>query len=369
MPTSPSAGGDEPPPRLLKRWGIAAPAPPAPLARHGWRVDAESGSYFLKEHGPGERRRVRFQHRVTAALDAAGLPVLAPVPAAGGGRTLVTAGGRCFALYPWVAGRRRDGLELTFGQCERLGELLGELHAALDRLTAPVQQSLLVPTPRAADAVAAIDAMLAALPADGAGRGGDFAALTERRLRERRALLTELADHQPPEIEVSTVGHLHGSFHEGHLRYGGSGNVTAVLGWGSLTTGPVAGELVRAAAALFAYGDERGLDLDRVQSFVGGHRAAFPLDAGQIQSAVHREWWERLCDVAPLRHRYLGDGAEPAGGPAPGERTGGAGTGAMGGGAALVSWWSAHLETTLDAFAVPYTAAPAGTPGGSPAYG
>ncbi|MFB4318840.1 phosphotransferase enzyme family protein [Actinomadura sp. 21ATH] len=351
MPTSP-------PPRLLKRWGIADPATAVALGAGRWRVDGPSGSYHLREYAPEARRRVAFQHTVTAALDAAGLPVLAPVPALRGGRTLVTAGGLGYALHPWASGLRRGGLELAFGQCERLGRLLGELHAALDRLTAPVQQSLLVPTPRAADAVAALDGMLAALPGD----GNDFAALTERRLLERRALLTGMADHQPPEIEVSTVGHLHGAFHAGNLRYGGAGNVTAVLGWDALTTGPVAGELVRSAAALFACEDERGLDLDRVRAFVRGHRAAFPLDAGQIQAAVHREWWERLCDVRPLRHRYVGS---PDGGA---DDDGGAGESA-GASAALVGWWSEHLDRTLDVFAAPYDELPEETPGDSPAYG
>ncbi len=162
MPTSGSAAADDPPPRLLKRWGIADPAPPEPLDPGRWRVRTDAGAFFLKEYGEAaERRRVLFEHTVTAALDSAGLPVLAPLPAVRGARTLVTAGGRVFALYPWVAGRRRGGLELTFGQCERLGALLGELHAAMDRLTSPVQQSLLVPTPRAAAAVAEIDRMLA----------------------------------------------------------------------------------------------------------------------------------------------------------------------------------------------------------------
>ncbi|MFD0687427.1 aminoglycoside phosphotransferase family protein [Actinomadura fibrosa] len=375
---SQKADTEPPPPRLLGRWGLtpegsagagpldAAPVRTAP-GRRCWRVGTAAGPFFLKEYAEPDRRRVLFQHRVTAALDAAGLPVLAPVPARGG-RTLVTAGGRGYVLYPWVAGRRRGGLELTFGQCEELGGLLGRLHAGLDRLTPPVQQSMLVPTPRAADAVAAVDALLAAVPDGG---GTDFDALTARRLRERRALLDEMADHQPPEMEVSTVGHLHGSFGARHLRYGGSGNVTAVLGWDGLTTGPVAGEVVRAAARLFACDDDRGLDLDRVQAFVRGHRAAFPLDAGQIQSAVHRTWWERLCDVAPLRHRYLGDGGE---GGAAGED--GAGERAS---AALVTWWSAQLERTLEVFAAPYTDpldgagsgahGDADVPEDSPAYG
>ncbi|TDC46981.1 aminoglycoside phosphotransferase [Actinomadura sp. KC345] len=337
---------------MLRRWEIGAPDGTGPVAAgpggRCWRVGTAGGAYFLKEYAEPDRRRLLFQHAVTTALDEAGLPVLAPVPARGG-RTLVTAAGRGYALYPWVGGRGRGGLELTFAQCESLGALLGRLHATLDGLTPPVQQSLLIPAPRAADAAAAVDAMLRDVPDDG---GTDFDALTGRRLRERRGLLAEFADHQPPEIEVSTVGHLHGAFHAGHLRYGGSGNVTAVLGWDALATGPVAGEVVRAAARLFACEDERGLDLDRVQAFVGGHRSAFPLDAGQIQSAVHREWWERLCDVAPLRNRYLGE--EGAG-----ER----------GSAALVNWWSAHLEGTLEAFAAPYTAGYADAPGGSPAYG
>ncbi|MFI0406453.1 phosphotransferase enzyme family protein [Actinomadura sp. 3N508] len=372
MPTSQSAD-TEPPRRLLRRWDIEAPpAAPRPrntpdtpgggagplggveplggakAGRRCWRVETAGGVFYLQEYAEPDRRRLLFRHSVTAALDEAGLPVLAPLPARGG-RTLVTAAGRGYVLYPWVGGRGRDGLELTFGQCEALGELLGRLHAALDRLTPPVQQSLLIPTPRAAAAAEAVEAMLRDVPGD--GDGTDFDALTGRRLRERRDLLGEFADHQPPEIEVSTVGHLHGSFHAGHLRYGGAGNVTAVLGWGSLTTGPVAGEVVRAAARLFACDDERGLDLDRVQAFVRGHRSAFPLDAGQIQSAVHREWWERLCDVASLRHRYLGeDGA------------GGRGS------AALVSWWSAQLDRTLDAFAAPYTAVHSDASGDGPAF-
>ncbi|MEV5574571.1 phosphotransferase [Spirillospora sp. NPDC052269] len=338
MPTSSRVHDDEPlPPRLPRRWEIEAGAAPEPLAggsERRWRLDAGGTSYLLREHGAPDRKRIALRHEAMAALDGAGLPVLAPIPARNG-RTLVVTGGRGYELFPWASGRRRDGLELTFVQCERLGALLGRLHTELDRATGPVQQSLLVATSRASAAIEAVDAALAETSDDGT----DFSALTVRRLRERRELLDEFADHQPPEIDTSMVGRLHGAFHQGHLRYGRSGEVSAVLGWDALTTGPLAGEVVGAAARLFACGDDRGLDLDRVQAFLRGHRSVIDLDSGQIQSAVHRAWWERLCDVASLRRRYLGD--EPSDG-------GGAPT-------ALVAWWSANLERTLDAFAVPYT--------------
>ncbi|WP_018657036.1 phosphotransferase [Actinomadura flavalba] len=328
MPTTPSP---------LRRWGLTDAAEPVAAGTGAWRVTAGTGTFLLRAYAAPNRRALAFLHGVLGTLDAAGLPVLAPVPAKSG-RTLVVAAGTGYVLFPWATGRRRSGLELTYAQCEALGELLGRLHLALDDCTPPVQQSMLVATPRAADAVAEADAMLADVPAD----GGDFTALTARRLAERRALLTEFADHQPPHLDVSTVGHLHGAFGPDRLRYGGSGQVTAVLGWDGLRTGPLAGEVVRAAVELFACDDERGLDLERVRAFVRGHRSVFPLDADQIQAAVHRAWWERLCDLGPLRARYLtgADGRDHAGA------------------AALVAWWSAHLDLTLEVFPAPYTEEP-----------
>ncbi|MCP9985064.1 hypothetical protein [Actinomadura madurae] len=127
MPTSHSSdsergsgvgeGGAEPPPRLLGRWEIGPPAGVTLLGSgHGprsWRVDAAGDAYFLKEYERPDRRRVLFRHGVTAALDAAGLPVLAPVPARGG-RTLVTAAGP--RLRPVPVGRgpraRRAGADV-----------------------------------------------------------------------------------------------------------------------------------------------------------------------------------------------------------------------------------------------------------------
>lgn len=339
--TEPSA---PPAPRLLRRWNLGDPLRTAPLPSDGphraWRVETASGVVLLKRYGAGtDRRRVLVEHSVRTALEEAGLPVPAPVPARDG-RTLVRADGQGHAVFPWTDGARRGGLELSLRQCHELGELLGRLHAELDRLTPPVQQSLLVPTSRAADAVATIDGLLADLPHD----GDDFTALARRRLAERRALLVELADHQPPEAEAFAVGYIHGAFDADNVLYGRTRQVSAVVGWGGLRIAPFAEDLVRAATALFAgHGEERGLDLDRAQAFVAGHRTAFPLDPGQICSAVHRLWWEHLCDLGPLRRHYL-ERRDPAGAAD----------------VALVSWWTQHLDRTLEAFAAPYHASAEG---------
>lgn len=345
------------PPRLLRRWGL--PDPPdarvEPLGRgpagRSWRVTAGTAAFLLKEFAGVRRRQVVFRHRVTTALADRGLPVPTAIPtappraaAAGDGRTLVTAAGRGYGLYPWVDGRRRGGLDLSLTQCQELGELLGRVHAALDALTPPVQQTLLVPTARAARAVADIDRLL------GDDAGGAAAGHAVPALRERRDLLVELADHQPPDLDTATVGYVHGDFHAGSLLYGRTRRVSAIVGWGRLAVGPYAGELVRAAVLLFAMPDGRGLDLERVESFVRGHAAAFPLDGGQIQAAAHRAWWERLCDLGGLGLGLglgLGGAADdvPPGGAAPGDD-------------ALVAWWTGNLDRSLDAFAAPYAAAP-----------
>ncbi|RAY16088.1 aminoglycoside phosphotransferase [Actinomadura craniellae] len=339
MPTTETPETAPPPARLLRRWDLGEVSACVPVGEgRSRRIDASAGRFLLREYTTTTRRELLFRHSVLAALAAAGLPVHPAAPARDG-RTVLQSEGRRYALFPWAEGRRLGGLELSLTQCHRLGGLLGRVHAELDALTPPVQQSLLVPTPHAAEAVATIDGLLAALPAD----GDDFDALAERRLRERRALLVELSDHQPPEAEIMAMGHVHGDFHDRNLLYGWSGSVAAVLGWDRLRVAPLAGELVQAAISLFGHPDERGLDLDRVAAFLGGHAEELPLDPGQICSAVHRLWWERLCDFRPLRRRYLdhdrsSDHLFP-------------------GAAALVEWWTPRLDLTLDVFARPYSSA------------
>jgi Ser/Thr protein kinase RdoA (MazF antagonist) len=326
--------------RVLRRWGLTASEQWAGPVAWLTRLETADGPLALREFPTLDRRQILFQHGVALRLAAAGLPVPEPIPAANGA-TLVTANGRRYALYRWVDGRHRNGLDLSLAACQELGALLGRVHHELDRMTPPVQQALLIPTPRAADAIAAVDRLLATLPhpSDDPPHDdpshADLDSLAERHLTERRELLRELSDHQPPEVEAVAAGYVHGDFHSGSLLFGRLG-VVAVLGWDRLTVAPFAAELVRAATSLFGYGDERGLDLERVTAFVGGHAAVFALDAAAIQSAAHRLWWERLCDVSAFERRHLDRGPATA---------------------AFVRWWTIELERTLEAFAASYVRA------------
>ncbi|MGH7644989.1 MAG: phosphotransferase enzyme family protein [Gemmatimonadales bacterium] len=97
---------------LMRRWPVGEATGSARLAEglmnRNHRVDTPAGPLFLKQFLDVGRGQIAFQHRVTAALAAAGLPVPPPIPACDG-RTLVTVRGRRFALCPWVPGRHRRG--------------------------------------------------------------------------------------------------------------------------------------------------------------------------------------------------------------------------------------------------------------------
>src|SRR6266545_5710091 len=106
------------------------------LMNRNYRIHTTAGDCFLQHYLDAGPRQIAFQHQVTAALAEAGLPVPTPLRARSGG-TLVTAKGRHFALYPWVAGRHRRGLALPLDDCAALGRLLGRLHTELGRVPPP----------------------------------------------------------------------------------------------------------------------------------------------------------------------------------------------------------------------------------------
>lgn len=341
--TAPLAAVPDPPPgtdligRVLGRWRVGTPLDARTLTSGlmnlNWRVETDQGTYALKRVSDVDRRTLRAQHRVVAALADAGIPVPVPLRTRRGGTHAVLDGDR-YVLHPWVAGRHRGGLDLSPGECVALGRRLAELHVTLARLMPPVQQSCYVPTPRAEDSLVTIERLLEV--ARTREDRDSFDDLVERRLLERGVLLSRLSGHRPPEADALATGYVHGDFHSLNLLFDDAGELTAILDWDRLAVGTYAGEVVRAGVLLFAHRDGHGLDLDRIAAFVTGYRSAGELDALQLRSAAYRMWWERANDFWMLDWRYQRDDV-PCGQLFPAAAT-------------LVAWWTDNLADVTDAF-------------------
>lgn len=312
----------------------------AGLMNPNWRVETPAGVFVLKQVRDVHADQALFQHQVTAALARRGFPAVAPLPGDGGG-TLARVGDGVFACYPWVNGAHRSGLDLTESECVGLGELLARLHSALDDV-APASRArrepVTEPVTETVKAKVKIDRYMALVEAREVF--DDFDRLAAARLAERRELLERYAYLRPDETSAGgPVGWVHGDFHHLNLLWGADGQIAAVLDWDRLKVWGYASELARAATLLFGHGDERGLDLDRVAAFAAGYRhatAAGRLTAVQIGDAVHRLWWERLCDLWQLAWHY--------------ERGDTSCDHLFVSASALLAWWSDHRGDVTSAF-------------------
>lgn len=301
------------------------------LLNRGYRLRTTRGRYFLKHHHDPETAdpsAIARQHRATRRLADLGVPVAPPL-ADREGRTVAVVDGRAFALHPWIDGRHRRGEELTRGQCERLGALLGVVHASLERV---------MPVAGRAPAESADPAGTSALIGDLLARvrrhrpAGSFDELARHRLVERRELLERHAGRRPP--PASSAGWVHGDFHPFNLLYRGDAPA-AIVDWDRLGVQPRAEEAVRAAAIFFVRPDGT-LDLARAAAYTRAYRRTAGATAAELAAAVHRVWWERLNDFWMLRWHYeRGDTRADAQFPAV---------------SALAVWWTREYEAVRDAF-------------------
>jgi Ser/Thr protein kinase RdoA (MazF antagonist) len=292
---------------VLRRYDLAGTAltcEPVPrgLLNRGWRVSTERGRYFLKQYvaadtaDPGTITR---QHRATRRLARLGLPAAAPLPDRDGA-TVVVSDGRGHALFPWIDGRHREGIELSESQSRRLGTLLGLVHAGLARVQPPppAERHPSAHPDRTHDR---IDHLLTLVrghrPFDA------FDALAEHRLLERRALLRRHAHRRPPAAEGRVSGWVHGDFHPLNLFYRGE-EPAAIVDWDRLGVRPRAEEAVRAAVIFFVHPADGRLDLGKVRAYARAYRRAAGIAAAEVAGAVHRVWWERLNDFWMLDWRY-----------------------------------------------------------------
>lgn len=324
---------------LLRRYDNAgAPLSCEPVAEgllnRGYRLATTRGRFFLKQYvdsATADRAVIVRQHRATQRLGDLGLPVAPPLPGTDGG-TVAVLGGRCFALYPWVDGRHRDGAELTTGQSRRLGALLGLVHTRLEQVQ---------PAPAGPGLHASADpertfALIGDLLEQVRGHRPReaFDELAEHRLLERRTLLERHARCRPPDAGEPVTGWVHGDFHPLNLLYREDEPV-AIVDWDRLGVQPRAEEAVRAAVIFFVQ-PAGTLDLGKVRAYARAYRLAAGAPPDELAAAVHRVWWERLNDFWMLRWRYerrdrRADPQFPAS-------------------SALAVWWTAAYGTVRDAF-------------------
>ncbi|MFE0420933.1 phosphotransferase [Streptomyces sp. NPDC058953] len=301
------------------------------LLNRGYRLATTRGAYFLKHHLDGDRDAIAHQHRATRCLEALGVPV-APAVADARGDTVAVIGGHCYALYPWVDGRHRDGAHLSTLQSDRLGALLGLVHNGLEQVMNRQEQHRgQYESADPQETFSLIDELLALIRA--AGPRDSFDVLAEHRLLERRTLLELHADLRPP--TASAGGWVHGDFHPLNLLYRGA-EPAAIVDWDRLGVQPRAEEAVRAAAIFFVR-PGGALELPKVRAYARAYRHAVGADTSELDAAVHRVWWERLNDFWILRWRYqLHDRrADPQ----------------FAAVSALAVWWTREYEAVREAFA------------------
>jgi len=315
------------------------------LMNRNWRVRTREGEWALKQILDIDADSARRQHRVTRVLAEWGVPVPPPHTSPGGDTVVEVAGMGVFAVLPWVEGVHRDGRDLDVQECRYLGGLLARIHHGLSSagvagvLTA-APQSQVIAVSEAAKAKAKIDHYLGLI--DARAEFDEFDHLVRRRLAQRQELLEHLAYLRPQDTApVASIGWVHGDFHDLNLLWstGTSSRVSAVLDWDRLRCAPLAAEVARSATLIFGYDlspELRALDLDRVAAFTAGYRELVPLPAASLADAVHRLWWERLCDFWQLSWHY--------------QKADTSCDHLFGSASALLAWWSEHREAVSLAF-------------------
>jgi Ser/Thr protein kinase RdoA (MazF antagonist) len=273
------------------------------LMNRNWRVETDRGTWAVKQVLDVDAATARRQHMVTRSLALRGRPVPVPKRTAEGD-TLLERHGNLYAVSGWARGVHRHGLDLTAPQARSLGALLADLHTDLAQELPAVPVRMREPAAEAASAKDRIDRYAAA--ANRPDRDSMDTFVLDR-MRQRRLLLAQVADLRPADdIEVGPCGWIHGDFQHLNVLWDG-GMVSAVLDWDRVKPRPLAAEVVRAGTLLFGSGDEHGLDLHRVAAFADGYRSRRPLVAADLADAVHRLWWERVCDTWQLKRRYEHD--------------------------------------------------------------
>ncbi|WP_433358853.1 phosphotransferase enzyme family protein [Streptosporangium sp. CA-115845] len=300
-----------------------------------WRVDAGAVSVAVKEVRDVSANQTLLQHRVTAALAAAGLPVPTPLTTPGG-QTLLHVDGEVFTAVSWVEGEHVPGTRWSFQQCRQVGELLGRIHAGLARALPEGVGSIRHQVPTPVDARAGFDRYQVLI--EERPQLDDFDRLALAQLDARRELLESVSHLRPDDsADLQPAGYVHGDFHQLNLLWRG-GRVVAVLDWDRMgrCRRAYAYELIRSITLIFTSTDTGVVDTERAAVFTAAYRGVIAITDEQILHTLRRLWWERIGDLWQLNWHYM--------------RHNNSCDHLFGSACALLKWWSTHLvlmEQTL----------------------
>lgn len=291
---------------VCESFGLGAPTGITVIAEglmnRNWRVDVGAVSFAVKEVLDVSADQALFQHRATAVLAAAGLPVPAPLSTADG-QTLLHLGEAVFAAVAWVDGEHLPGTRWSLAQCHQVGELLGRIHAGLAQALPEGVGAIQHRVPEGAKAKAGIDryqALIGERP-----HLDDFDRLARTQLDARRELLESVGHLRPDDsADLEPAGYVHGDFHALNLLWR-DGQVVAVLDWDRMgRRRAYAYELARSVTLIFSDATTGVVDVQRAAAFVAAYRAIVPVSDEQVLHAVRRLWWERVCDLWQLNWHY-----------------------------------------------------------------
>ncbi|MCG5215478.1 phosphotransferase [Streptosporangium soli] len=273
------------------------------LMNRNWKVITEHGTFVLKRIIDVPLPLARRNLSVLTALANDGVPACPPVTTTSG-EPVVKVEERGYCLCPWVEGDHPRGYDLTLAQVGILGAMLGRIHRSLNRPQTDLPDkpaSVRAPVPNPITALEEADRFMKTVSSLDAPTA--FDAQVTNYLERREVLLEKYSHLQPKGDEPrGPFGWTHGDFQHLNVIWREEA-IAGVVDWDRIRVRPFGEEVARSATLLFG-SDEGDLDLDRVSAFVNGYRSVIPLSREDLEDAVHRLWWKRMCDYWQLEFHY-----------------------------------------------------------------
>ena len=266
-----------------------------------YRVETDSGHFFVKRHTRIRRSDLELQHRLLTTLQARGLSVGPPLPDRQG-QTWTVVNHLPVTVFPWTAGEHRAGASLSERECVAVGQLLGRTHQLLAEVGGDQPQPFLLPPVRAEQSVRRAERLLemarAHQPQD------DFDGLAEAYLAFVIEQLRQ-AVHEPDAQPCLTGWQLtHGDFHQLNVIFGPDGGMT-IVDWDRLRAQPRLSELVRSLVLWFHDPETGAVDLQRTAWVVRGYADRAPVEPGALAQIVDHFWRTKVADLWILDEHYL----------------------------------------------------------------